>query len=176
MAQVSIEVRVAGPDDVAAVSATGSSVFWDAYGGSAPDDDIAHYVESFFSEPAVAAEISRREVTYLVATENDRCAGFVKMRDGDIPALVTAESAIEVQQLYVSTDFQRRGIGRLLLDNVMLATRARSIAGVWLSVWDDADWATAFYLNYGFRSLGETPFIIGNTEFVDYLMWLPTSD
>ena len=168
-----LKIRFANAADAPELAAIGSRVFWDAYGGTAPDDDIADHVEGYFSESVVRAEISRPDVTYFMASEDGRCAGLVKMRDSDVPALVLADSAVEVQQLYVSMDFQRRGVGALLLDAVVAATRMRGIDGIWLSVWTDADWATKFYFKYGFESRGEIPFMLATTEFIDHLMWLP---
>ena len=168
-----LKIRLATAADAPELAAVGSRVFRDAYGGTAPDDDIADHLEAFFSEPVVRAEISRPDVTYYMATEDDHCAGLVKVRDSDVPALVFADSAVEVQQLYVSMDFQRRGVGALLLDAVVAATRLRGIDGIWLSVWTDADWATKFYIKYGFESRGEVTFSLAATDFIDYLMWLP---
>jgi len=168
-----LKIRLATAADVPELSAVGSRVFRDAYGGTAPDDDIADHIEAFFSEPVVTAEISRPDVTYFMASEDDHCAGLVKMRDSDVPALVIANSAVEVQQLYVSMDFQRRGVGALLLDAVVAAARMRGIDGIWLSVWTDADWAVKFYSKYGFESRGEVSFSLATTDFIDHLMWLP---
>jgi len=171
-----LDIRVAGQDDVAVLAAVGSAVFWDAYGGTAPDANIARHVKKYFSEDAVATEIARSGVTYFMAVEDGHCAGLVKMREGNVPALVLADSVVEVQQLYVSTEFQRRGVGGLLLDHAVVEVRNRGIDGIWLSVWTQADWATGFYRKYGFESLGEIAFRLADTEFVDYLMWLPVGE
>ena len=168
-----LDVRVAGPDDIPVLAAIGSAVFRDTYGGTAPEKNIARHVESYFGESAVSAEMLRPQVTYLMAVEKGHCAGLVKMRDSEIPALVPADSAVEVQQLYVSVDFQRRGIGNLLMDEVTKAVRTRGIAGIWLRSWSEADWATAFYTKYGFTSLGKTTFEVAGTHFIDNMMWLP---
>ena len=168
-----LKIRLATESDVPELSAIGSRVFWDAYGGTAPGDDIAQHVESFFSESAVAAEILRTDITYFMATDGERCAGMVKMRSGDVPKLIQARSAVEVQQLYVAMDYQRKGVGELLLDAVVAETRARGVDGIWLSVWTDADWATKFYRKYGFTAQAEIPFMLAETKFIDYLMWLP---
>ena len=168
-------IRVADVADIGELAAIGSRVFWDSYGSSAPDADIASHVVSFFSEEAIAQEIRRDEVCYLKACDGDNIAGLVKMRDGDMPELVAefgASSAREVQQLYVSADYQRRGIGALLLNAAVADTRERNIDGVWLSVWSEADWAVNFYVKYGFRSLGNVSFRIADVEYVDELMWL----
>lgn len=171
-----MRVRIASDSDVAELSAIGSRVFWDAYGGTAPDEAIEGHVSSYFSEEYIAKEILRPEVTYHMAVENQQCAGLVKVRDSEVPELVAAASTMEVQQLYVSTEFQRRGIGALLLDHAVMTAKKRRVDGLWLSVWEDADWAKNFYEKYGFASQGEIPFMLDKTEFVDHLMWLPVGD
>ena len=82
-----------------------------------------------------------------------------------------ATTAVEVQQLYVDTGFQRRGVGHTLMHEAVQAARDLAVAGIWLSVWTEADWATAFYEKFGFRSLGEVDFWLADTHYVDYLMW-----
>jgi len=59
------------------------------------------------------------------------------------------------------------------MDRAAAAAREQGCAGLWLSVWKDADWATAFYEAYGFRTTGTTEFRLGRTCYEDYLMWLP---
>lgn len=171
-----MQVRVANEPDVAELSAIGSRVFWDAYGGTAPDREIEGHVASYFSEDYIAREIVRPEVVYHMAVENDQCAGIVKVRNSDVPELVDAASTMEVQQLYVSPDFQRRGVGALLVDQAVITARNKGVDGLWLSCWEDADWAKSFYDKYGFTSLGKIPFMLDVTEYTDYLMWLPVGD
>ena len=151
-----MKVELADTSDVGELAVIGSQVFWNAYGGTAPDADIEHHVQTYFSEAAIGEEMARSGVTYLKATEDGQLAGLVKMRDGDVPQLLPANSAVEVQQLYVSVDFQRRGVGALLMDAAASQVRERGIDGIWLSVWSEADWATSFYLKYGFVSVSYT--------------------
>jgi ribosomal protein S18 acetylase RimI-like enzyme len=171
-----VKVVTAGSSDVSDLSAIGTQVFWDAYGGTAPDADIERHVLDYFGEETVAREIVSPGVTYLKACEGDKLAGLVKLRDSDVPELLRGHSAVEVQQLYVSVDFQRRGIGALLLDTAKNDVRGRNIDGIWLSVWSEADWATRFYIKYGFQNMGEIPFMLADVEYIDYLMWLSLSD
>ena len=171
-----MDIRRATNSDVSELSTLSSQVFLSAYGGTAPDQDIASHVESCFSEAVVGVEILRDDVCYLMAVEGQRCAGMLKIRDGDLPDILRGQSVTEVQQLYVSLDYQRRGVGGLLLDAAVAATRERGINGIWLSVWADADWAMNFYTRYGFTSLAEIPFMMADTEFVDHVMWLPVSN
>jgi len=171
-----LDIRRATTSDVSELSALSSQVFLSAYGGTAPEQDIASHVESYFSAAVVGTEILRDDVSYLMAVDGQSCAGMLKIREGNLPDVLRGQSVVEVQQLYVSLDFQRRGVGGLLLDAAVAETRERGISGIWLSVWADADWAMNFYMRYGFTSLAEIPFMMADTEFVDNVMWLPVSD
>ena len=171
-----MQIRVASVSDVAELSAIGARVFWDAYGGTAPDEDIKNHITRYFGEAYIRRELGRSSVTYLMAVENGQCAGMIKVRDSGVPELLTADSVMEVQQLYVSTDIQRRGIGALLLDEAVTTAKNKGVDGLWLSVWEDADWATSFYEKYGFTSQGDISFILASTEYTDHLMWLPVGD
>lgn len=171
-----MNVVVADSDDVGELSAIGGKVFWDAYGGTAPDADIERHVADYFGVAAIEKEIVSPAVRYLKACEGGELAGLVKMRDSDVPELLGGKTAVEIQQLYVSVDFQRRGVGALLIDAVSDEVRRRGIDGIWLSVWSEADWATSFYRKCGFVALGKIPFMLADVEYVDYLMWLPVDN
>lgn len=171
-----MNVVVANSNDVGELAAIGSAVFWDAYGGTAPDADIERHVAKNFGAAAIAEEIVSPAVRYLKACEGSELAGLIKMRDSEVPELLAGKTAVEIQQLYVSVDFQRRGVGALLIDAAADVVRSRGIDGIWLSAWSEADWATSFYRKCGFAALGKIPFMLADVEYIDYLMWLPVDN
>ena len=168
--------REASPSDIPELARVGSATFWDAYGGTAPDENIAIHVQNYFSADAITAEFDSPDVCYFLASCNGELAGLVKMRFGEVPDTVDAKSAVEVQQLYVSPDHQRKGVGEFLINVVREETSRRGADGIWLSVWTEADWATAFYLKVGFEEAGTAPFMLADIEYVDYIMWMPVRD
>ena len=168
-----IETRPADSSDVPALAKLGHSSFWDAYGGTGTNEDIADHIEKYFSASAISREMALPRVTYLIAHEGEGFSGFVKVRDGGPHACLEADTAVEVQQLYVSPDFQRRGVGGILMDVTVALARERRVEGIWLSVWTDADWAVAFYEKYGFVRKGTDDFQVGSEVYLDHIMWLP---
>jgi ribosomal protein S18 acetylase RimI-like enzyme len=168
-----LQIREAVPGDVESLAATGQRLFIATYGDISGADDLVAHVADYFSEVAVAGELERDGVRYLLATDGQGIAGFLKMRRSTIPRSVPAESAFEVQQLYVSPDQQRRGIGRQLMDRAVGIAQEAPVQGLWLSVWEDADWAIRFYQCYGFHTVGTADFWLGDSHYNDFLMWLP---
>ena len=168
-----IVINAATPDEVDVLASTGSRLFVQTYGNISGAEDLASHVEEYFGEESVSKEVSAPGVEYFLAFDKGDIAGFLKVRNSEIPADVPATSATEVQQLYVDTDHQRKGIGWRLMDQAVAVARQRNDEGVWLSVWQEADWAIHFYQAYGFHTVGTTNFWLGDSKFSDYLMWFP---
>lgn len=162
--------------DAEQLSAAGRRLFVQAYGDYSRPDDLEMHVEEYFGRDSVASELQIPEVSYTIAFDADAIAGFIKIRRGPAPAAVPAADAIEVQQLYVDAERQRKGVGRALMDRAVAIARQEGRAGLWLSVWQDADWATGFYEAYGFGTVGTAEFWLGRSRFIDFLMWLALDD
>ena len=168
-----IRLVEAGAADADVLSVVGRRLFVQAYGNFSRADDIELHVAEYFGRDRVASELQNPDVSYTIAFDADAVAGFIKTRRGPTPAAVPVADAIEVQQLYVDAERQRKGVGRALMDRAAASARQEGRAGLWLSVWQEADWATAFYEAYGFQRSGTAEFWLGRTCFMDYLMWLP---
>jgi len=168
-----VTIRDATVADAGLLSAAGRRLFVQTYGEGPNASDMAAHVDAFFGEPAIADELQKPDVCYLVAFDSDAVAGFAKYRRGPVPDAVPAAAATEVQHLYVDAAMQRQGIGRRLMDRVVANVAMSADEGIWLSVWQEADWAIAFYESCGFRNVGTADFWLGRTHYLDFLMWLP---
>jgi ribosomal protein S18 acetylase RimI-like enzyme len=157
--------------DARALSAAGARLFVQAYGKYSEPDDLATHVNEYFGRDCVAAELKKPEVDYTIAYDAADIAGFIKIRRASAPADIPAAEAVEVQQLYVDAHRQRRGVGRALMARAVVTAREEGYPGLWLSVWQDADWATGFYESFGFVKVGTAEFRLGRSRFLDYLMW-----
>jgi ribosomal protein S18 acetylase RimI-like enzyme len=172
----SIEIRAGADADIEVLAETGRKLFTAAYGNISGADDLAAHIDDYFSVAAVTSELQREGVQYDLAMDGDDIVGFLKTRRSATPDQVPLSNGIEVQQLYVSQDQQRKGIGRMLTDRAVSIAREQGADGLWLSVWQEADWAVNFYRAYGYRTVGTTVFRLGKSRFTDFLMCLPFDD
>lgn len=175
MNETVIEIRHGVVADAAALSQIGMDTFRKAYAGSAAADDIESHIQHYFSVAAIKEELLSPGRSYLLAMLGNRAAGFLKLRSGDCPDEIPAENCIRLEQLYVAPGHQRHGVGRRLLQATIAAAQSELAAGVWLTVWEQADWATSFYRKNNFTQVGNAVFQIGATRHVDLLMWLPVA-
>lgn len=171
--QLVIAIRDAEAADAEALASVGLTSFKATYEGTASEEDMATHLERYFSAEAVRAEMGRSDQGYLVAAVDAEPVGLAKWRQGYCPDEVPASDSIEIQQLYVLPERQGFGIGGRLVEAVIHITKKHAAHGIWLSVWEHADWAIGFYRKIGFREIGKTGFSLGKTQHTDLLLWLP---
>src|SRR6516165_1237789 len=82
---------------------------------------------------------------------------------------------MEIKRLYILHRFQRRGPGRLLLNEILAHARQAGIAELFLRVQKINQDAVNFYSSHGFRLLGEETFPVEAEDHAALLMRLRLS-
>jgi GNAT superfamily N-acetyltransferase len=173
MSAVEISVREASIEDIDVLAHIGSSSFREAYEDHSAANDLETHIGKYFTAAAVRNEIEQNGRRYLLAIVDGEPAGLAKIQKAACPVPGGDVNAVELQQLYVLATMQRHGIGRRLMADVFAFARESAAIGVWLSVWELADWATNFYARNGFIEIGKVDFKLGTTTYTDLLMWRP---
>jgi len=78
----------------------------------------------------------------------------------------------EIKRLYVLHRFQRRGLGHLLLNEVLEDARQTGIAELFLRVQEINQNSVNFYFSNGFRVVGSEAFRVGATNCAALVMRL----
>jgi ribosomal protein S18 acetylase RimI-like enzyme len=172
MDNADIEIREAGIHDVDALATIGSSSFRDAYQEHSNAADLEAHLQRYFIAVAVRSEIEQHARRYLLASVNNQASGIAKFRDAACPVPGGKADAVELQQLYVLAQMQGHGLGRRLVQQLINIAQEKQATGIWLSVWEFADWAVGFYEKNGFSVVGTTDFTLGATTYNDLLMWM----
>jgi ribosomal protein S18 acetylase RimI-like enzyme len=170
------DIRIAVVDDADAVAEVGAASFRAAYEGSCSADELEEHLAENFSASIVSEQLCNSGVTYLLATIQQVPAGIAKLRAGASPEAIPSRLSLEIQQFYVSPGHQRMGIGADLMRAAWDVAKSASVDGVWLSVWENANWAVGFYLSCGFTQVGTIDFSMSATVYNDFLMWRPVTE
>jgi len=171
MTDPDVEICAAAMENAVTLSAVGCASFKAAYEGTAGAEDLLSHLETYFSVTAIEEELVMAGRRYLMALIDGEATGFVKIREGEQPAVIPGSSALELQQVYVLPDKQRHGVGGQLIEAVVDIARSENADGLWLSVWVDAPWAVSAYRKNGFKAVGTAAFRLGKTRYEDLLMW-----
>jgi ribosomal-protein-alanine N-acetyltransferase len=104
---------------------------------------------SYWSFDSYRDELSRDDSRAIIAENDEIIAGFVVLR------LITSASESEILNIAVKPEFQQRGIGSVLLKEVVGFVKSRQIRSVWLEVRKTNFTAQDFYRRNGFIWSGQ---------------------
>ncbi|GAA1868050.1 GNAT family N-acetyltransferase [Asanoa iriomotensis] len=138
-----MEIRAAGPGDIAQIIAVGHET-WPATYAFAGADYVAHGLATWWS--AEATERAIANTTVLVAAEGDELLGIGNLDlSGEVPI---------VWRLYVRPAAQGRGVGSALLTALIDAAGGRPVRLAYLA---GNDHAARFYARHGFVESHQQP-------------------
>ena len=110
----------------------------------------------------------------LVEDADGALLGHAQLRWGHgAPEGVAPLPAAEVTRFYVDVPAHGRGVAQAMLAEVERLARARAVAALWLSVWQEQPQAVRFYEKSGFARAGTLVFVVGDDPKDDWLMLKP---
>lgn len=166
-------IRPCHPSEAAQLSRLAARLFQEAYGPTHPEPTLSTYLAESFAPERLGAELSSPGVRVILAEDAaGRPIGYAHLRETEqpAPAGVPGERPVEIVRFYVDSAWHGRGVAQALMD-ACVAEGARRGAGVlWLSAWQQAARALAFYRRAGFAVVGTTTFRFGERIDDDFLM------
>ncbi len=116
--------------------------------------DVIERVDRYFDHGEFEAELSELPGKFspprgrlLLASEGDRAAGCVALRD-------LGDDVCEMKRMFVYSDYQGRGVGRLLANAVIKEARQIGYKIMRLDTGDRQPEAQSLYRKIGFKPIG----------------------
>ena len=114
---------------------------------------VAELEKQCFSDPwslrSITSELNNPLSLWIIAEENGVVAGYVGSQS------VLGEA--DMMNLAVAPDFRRRGIGRKLVDELVLQLKEKDVHVLVLEVRASNEAAIALYTECGFEQVGRRP-------------------
>lgn len=168
------KVRRCGLGDESALSAVGKATFLETYAGTAEGSDLLAYMETDHSTEhyqhwlaegsahiwVVETAIGGSAIGYLVALDLEGTGLSTKM---------------EIKRIYLLHRFHRKGIGNLLMNEILTVARKKRVTALMLKVHEINQNAIDFYSRHGFRIVGDEPFRAGRRDYKVLVMKLDLS-
>ena len=170
MTTIPLIIRLAGPDDAAAVAAFAERSFRETFGPDNRPDDMEAYCAATYALARQRRELAAPDRVTLLAEMEGLLAGYVQLRDGLAPSCVSGADPIEILRFYVDSRWHGRGIARSLMAETLARARAMGRRTIYLAVWERNARAIAFYRKVGFRKVGAQPFQLGKDVQTDQVM------
>jgi len=163
-------IRRATEADCTLLAELGARTFYDAFAKQNTPENMATYLAKTFGPEQQRAELNDPQNTFLIVENDGVAIGYAQLKAGKPPASVSGPDAIELVRLYVSAAFQSSGVGGRLMAACLNEARDRGYQIIWLGVWQQNPRAQAFYERWGFLTVGEHVFQLGDDPQSDWLM------
>jgi ribosomal protein S18 acetylase RimI-like enzyme len=168
-----IALKIASPADAALVSNIGRTTFYETWKNVNSEEDMQLYMNEAFDEAKIRNDLSDTKTNlFLLALDDTSPIGYAKMRRDRNYDEFKREKAIEIERIYVKQEFQKKKIGKLLMDRCIELAKLEKSCWLWFGVNNENIKAMNFYTSYGFTIFGTKKFKLGNAEDEDNLMKL----
>lgn len=166
-----ITYRNATAADGAALDAMAQAIWIETFAHGVSAQDAATYLgEAYGPTGKLIADLESGAAQFHLALSGERVVGYAKLNP---PWLPDAEpGAMQLSQIYVSSDQHGAGVGKALLDWTIATARAAGATALLLTVWEENHRAAAFYRKNGFDHVGDYAFAVGNQVDTDHIMRL----
>ncbi|MBP1045735.1 GNAT family N-acetyltransferase [Enterococcus sp. BWM-S5] len=144
--------------------------YTDTFGAQNTAENMAAYLNSAFTLEGLAEEMGNEGTSFYFIYFDEQLAGYLKLNVGDAQTESVAESALEVERIYILPSFKRKGLGNQLIETAIEKAKAQNKKNIWLGVWEENEPALNFYEKMGFVQFSKHSFFMGDDEQTDLIM------
>lgn len=167
---MSVHIQKCMKGDLLALQKISYATFDETFREQNTPENMQAYLEKAFNRKQLESEWMNPNSEFYFAYTDGELAGYLKVNIGDAQSEKMGEDALEVERIYVKSNFQGIGVGKRLLLHAVDIANERNKKKIWLGVWEKNDKAIAFYEKLGFTRTSSHPFYMGDEEQVDYIM------
>ena len=157
--------------DEKSLSLVGKATFLETYAENTDARDLLDFVEAEHSVERYRSWLKSDLVRIWVAetTIGGSSIGYAVALSASKVGLA---QQMEIKRLYLLHRFHRRGLGRLLLNEILVTARKVGIVSLFLKVQEQNQSAVRFYHTHGFSVVGRQAFRVGATDYAALIMGL----
>ncbi|WP_282112445.1 GNAT family N-acetyltransferase [Maribacter stanieri] len=132
--------------------------------------DFKNYIEKAFALESIKEELLNPNSDFFFAYHDNEIVAYFKVNVVEAQSDIKRDDSIELERIYVLSQFQGLGIGEKLLDHIKKLASEKNKKMLWLGVWQENKKAVKFYERHGFEKFDTHPYFIGSDEQTDWLM------
>lgn len=165
-----MEIRKATLNDLESLIKLCTTTFIQTYAIHNTAENLNDYLEKNFNPTQLSKEIQSDTEGYFLLFDQDLPIAYVKLNYNCCPPNMPGEQMIEIQRIYVSGEYQKKGLGKELLKIAESEAMQSGAPYIWLGVWENNHQAIRFYTENGFSIMGTHDFWLGNDRQTDFIM------
>ena len=165
-----MEVYQVQKADLLALQEISRQTFFDTFAEVNTKADMSQYLEVNLSLDQLAEELNNPSTSFYFVKSNNEILAYLKLNEAKAQTEKREVPSMEIERIYVRSEFQNRGVGQFLLDFSIELTKVKQLKLIWLGVWEHNVSAVRFYERNRFQFFGKHSFMLGSDEQTDLLM------
>ncbi|MBO0421680.1 GNAT family N-acetyltransferase [Enterococcus plantarum] len=165
-----IEIKKISLNDLVALQTLSIKTFTDTFAKDNTPEDLKEYLDQAYTEEKLTSELQNKQSEFYFIYSDDQLAGYLKINVNDAQTETIEQDALEIERIYIDSDFKRLGLGKMLYNKAIERAKELNKTAIWLGVWERNFSAMKFYRKMGFTQVGAHSFFMGEDEQTDLIM------
>ena len=157
-------------EDFDVLRALSIKTYYETFAHLNTEEDMAAYLDDAFNVEKLRGEFNDEHSEFYFLYDNEVLAGYLKVNEAPSQTELNEKTSLEIERIYVSSEFQGKGLGQFLMEQAVAMAVERQKQFVWLGVWEKNEKAIRFYKKNEFYEIGTHSFFMGEDEQTDYIM------
>lgn len=167
---MSIEIKKVKHKDLELLREISIETFTDTFSAQNSAENMKNYLERAYNHKQLESELANNFSQFYFVYLDNELAGYLKVNINEAQSEKMPEDTMEVERIYIRTNFQRKGLGKYLINKAIEIATTLNKKSIWLGVWEKNNNALTFYKKMGFVQNGAHSFYMGDEEQIDFIM------
>lgn len=165
-----VTIRIADKRDAELIAALSQQTFIETFAPMNSKENMEKFLQESFSNEILKKEVGISGNIFLLAYEDDKPLGYVRLREDNNPPELAGTNSMEIARIYAVKDAIGKGVGKLLMQECIRIAKQKGKSLIWLGVWENNKRAIDFYIKWGFEKFATHIFKLGDDNQTDWLM------
>ncbi|MDQ0655841.1 GNAT family N-acetyltransferase [Paenibacillus sp. W2I17] len=167
---MTIRIEICTIEQVCELREISYETFNETFKAQNSPENMNAYLEKAFNREQLENELSMADSQFLFIYVDNQVAGYMKVNINDAQSEKMGEESLEIERVYIKKEFQKHGLGKVMLQKAIEMATEHHKTNIWLGVWEKNENAIAFYEKMGFVQTGAHAFYMGDEEQIDFIM------
>ncbi|KAI9273602.1 acyl-CoA N-acyltransferase [Sporodiniella umbellata] len=167
-----MEIILANESHATLLTKLGKKLFGETFSKDNTNENMSSYLDETYNIEKQIQELNDPGwITLMVMNEEGEPIAFSQIVETEeVYDFIPDKQAIELKRIYVDKRYIGKGVGKMLLLQVLEEVRRKKKETLWLGVWENNHHALEFYKKHGFEVVGDHVFQLGEQKDRDLVM------
>ncbi|MBY0221086.1 MULTISPECIES: GNAT family N-acetyltransferase [Sporosarcina] len=167
---MSVVINECTIEDIHTLQEISYNTFYETFSHMNSEKNMKTYLEKAFNTKRLEKEVLTPFSKFYFLYWDEKLAGYLKINVNEAQTEEMGKEALEIERIYINKEFQKKGLGKFLLNKGIELAKDQGKKNVWLGVWENNLGAIQFYQKMGFVKTGAHSFYMGDEQQTDFIM------